>query len=164
MDLFGVVLALAVLLCGLVSGLLLGFVIVAMPGLGSLGDRDLLVGFRAMDKVIQDRQPIFMIVWLGSVVAVIAAVALGWSQTSGGTRALLLSGALFYLLGLQLPTATMNIPLNNRVQAIDPASMSAEELAEARAWFEAPWNRWNAIRTFLGVLATGTLLATLVLL
>lgn len=161
MDLFGLVLSIAALLCGLVSGLLLGFAIVAMPGLGTLGDRELLGGFRAMDKVIQDRQPVFMVVWLGSVLAVVGAVAIGWSQTTGGARALLLAGALIYLLGVQVPTATVNIPLNNRIQAIDPASMSSAELAEARGWFEARWNRWNAIRSFLGVGATALLLATL---
>lgn len=163
MQLFVVVLIIATLLCALVAGLLLGFAIVAMPGLGTLGDRQFLNGFRAMDRVIQDRQPLFMIVWAGSAVSIIGAAALGWGETDGWARLLLVGAAILYLLGVQVPTASINIPLNNQVQAIDPGTMGEADLAAARQAFEPRWNRWNTIRTGLATTATLLLLAVLAL-
>ena len=71
MELFSVVLMVATLLCALVAGLVLAFAVVVMPGIGSLGDREFLRAFQAMDDMIQDRQPVFMVVWVGSIVAVL---------------------------------------------------------------------------------------------
>jgi len=113
MQLFEFLLVLAALRCGLVAGFLLAFAIVAMPGLGTLGDREFLSGFRAMDRIIQNRQPIFMVIWVGSVATLISTVIIGWSQVGGISRSLLVSGGLVYLLGVQAPTARINIPLNN---------------------------------------------------
>ncbi len=163
MDLYVVVLIVAAVLCGLVAGLLFGFAVVAMPGLGKLGDREFLRGFRAMDRIIQDRQPLFMLTWAGSVVAVIAALILGWSNTDGTARLLLVLAAAVYVLGVQLPTAAVNIPLNNQIQAIDPSTMAEPDLAVARAAFEARWNRWNAIRTFIATSTTALLLVLIAL-
>lgn len=159
--LFDIALVAAALTCALVSGLLLGFAVVAMPGLGTLGDRDLLGAFQAMDRVIQDRQPVFVLVWVGSVVALVAALGLGLGELAGGQRLLLLATTLVYLLGVQVPTAVVNIPLNNEVQTLDVASAGTAEIAAARERFEARWNRWNTIRTILGCATTLALLVLL---
>ncbi len=151
----------AALLCALVTGLLFGFAVVAMPGIGTLDDGAFLRGFQVMDRVIQDRQPLFMIAWLGSVVAVVATAVLGIAELDGADRVLAVAAAAAYLLGVQAPTAAINIPLNNAVQAIDPAAMDAAALRHAREDFEPRWNRWNAIRTALGAVATVLLLVLL---
>ncbi len=163
MQLFEFLLVLAALLCGLVAGFLLAFAIVAMPGLGTLGDREFLSGFRAMDRIIQNRQPLFMLVWVGSVAAVIATVVAGWQQVEGASRLLLVGAGLIYVLGVQLPTATINIPLNNQLQAIELDTMAELELANARQAFEPRWNRWNAIRTVLAMTTTVFLLILIAL-
>ncbi len=155
---FELVLGAAVLLVALVTGLLLGFVVVAMPGIGVLDDRSFLRSFQVMDRVIQDGHPLFMATWVGSVLAVLAAMGLGLGEAEGGRRVLLLASGAVYLLGLQLPTAAINIPLNNAVQALDLATAPDDDVAEARAAFEARWNRWNAIRTAMGCLAAAGLL------
>ena len=63
----------AAALCALVAGLLFTFAVVAMPGLAKLSDREFIRAFQVMDGVIQDRQPLFVVVWVGSVVALVAA-------------------------------------------------------------------------------------------
>ncbi len=68
MGIFQIALILATFLCSLVAGFLLAFAIVAMPGIGSLNDREFIRAFQVMDRVIQNYQPIFMLVWVGSVV------------------------------------------------------------------------------------------------
>lgn len=159
--LFEIALVAATLLCSLVSGFLLGFVIVAMPGIGTLDDRGFVRAFQVMDRVIQDRQPVFMMMWLGSVVALVAAFALGLGELDGGRLALLIGATAGYLLGLQLPTAVVNIPMNNAIQAVDLRAADDAEVRAARERFEDRWNSWNVARTVAGCLSSLGLLLLL---
>ncbi len=156
-----IVVIITALLCGLVTGLLFGFVVVAMPGIGTLDDREFLRGFKVMDRVIQDRQPLFMLVWIGSVMSVFATAILGLIDLDGAEQVLAVTAAAVYVLGVQVPTAAINIPLNNAVQSLDLDGMDRGALARAREDFELRWNRWNAIRTALGAAATMLLLVLL---
>ncbi len=161
MDITHIAVIAAALSCGLVTGLLFGFVVVAMPGIGTLDDREFLRGFKVMDRVIQDRQPLFMVAWIGSVLAVVATAVLGIVELDGTDRVLAVAAAGVWLLGMQVPTAAINIPLNNTVQALDLDRMDTAALRAARQAFEGRWNRWNAIRTVLGTVATLLLLVLL---
>ncbi len=158
---FDVVLIAATLLTALVTGLLLGFAIVAMPGIRNLDDRAFVRAFQVMDRVIQDRQPLFMLVWVGSVVAVLASMLLGRGTLTGEAYAVLLGAGVLYLVGVQAPTAIVNIPLNNAIQAVDLGAVDDAAARAARERFEARWNRWNAIRTGLGCVSVVGLLVVL---
>lgn len=159
--LFDIALVSAALTCALVSGFLLGFAVVAMPGLGTLDDREYVRAFQVMDRVIQDRQPLFMLIWVGSVLTLVTAAVVGLSELAGTQRLLLLAATAIYLLGVQAPTAAINVPLNNEIQKVDVDAVGSEGVKVARERFEARWNRWNSIRTALGCV---TSLALLVLL
>lgn len=150
------------LLCSLVAGFVWAFAAVAMPGLGTLDDREFLRAFQAVDRVIQNNQPWFLLVWVGSIVAILATGTAGLFRLHGGDRWLLTVAALVYLCGVQLPTISRNIPLNNQLQTLDLEAMDTPELATARQAFEAPWNRWNLLRTALATL-TSVLLMVVVL-
>ena len=156
-----VALVLATLLCSLVAGFLFAFAVVVMPGLRDLDDRGFLVGFRTVDGVIQRGDPLFGVVWVGSALALIAALVLGLGQVAGPEKGLLALATGLYLLGVQLPTITINVPLNNELQALDVAGADEETLRNARRRFEARWNRWNRIRTALAVLTSLVLLVCL---
>ena len=71
MGIFQIALLVATFLCSLVAGLLFVFAVVVMPGIGNLNDREFIRAFQVMDRVIQNNQPLFMLVWLGSVVALV---------------------------------------------------------------------------------------------
>ena len=158
---FEFIVAVASLLVALVAGLLLVFAIVVMPGLGRLDDGDFLGAFKAIDRVIQDGQPVFVAVWGGSILAVLAAAALSVRDAEGPARMLVLGAAGIYLLGVQVSTFVYNIPLNNRLQVQDLDAMTAQELAAARASFEPKWNLWNRVRTVSACAAATLLLAAL---
>lgn len=151
-------LLLTILLCSLVAGLVFTFAAVAMPGLGDLNDREYLQAFKAIDGVIQNRQPAFMVVWVGSVLTLAATCVIGLRQLTGTDQMLLLAAAVIYIAGVQLPTAVVNIPLNNQVQALDFATLDDQALAQARSDFEPRWTRWNTIRTVLACLTVVLLL------
>ena len=74
---FHAVLVVATFLCALVAGLLFAFAVVVMPGIGRLDDGGFIRAFQAIDRVIQNNQPLFMSVWVGSVLALISATVLG---------------------------------------------------------------------------------------
>ena len=154
MTIFHAVLVLATFLCSLVAGLLFAFAVIVMPGIGSLDDGGFIRAFQAIDRVIQNNQLLFLIVWVGSLLALIAAAVLGMWALSGADRLLIIVAALLYLLCVQLPTFTINIPLNNEVQKLDPDSMNETTRKRAREAFEPRWNRWNAIRTASASLAS----------
>ncbi len=158
MDLLEITIILSALLCSLVAGFLLAFAVVAMPGIQRLNDHDFLQAFKVMDRVIQNNQPVFMLVWVGSVLALIAATVMGVWRLDETGRALIVASAALYVLGVQLPTAVVNVPLNNQLQRQDLDTLTGPALEEARKQFEPRWIRWNLIRTVLSILATVLLL------
>ncbi len=164
MGAFPLALIVAAFLCSLVAGFLFAFAVVVMPGIRRLGDRGFLRAFRSMDRVIQDNQPLFILVWVGSALALVAAAVLGVGRLAGLERWLLLGATLAYLLGVQLPTIAVNIPLNNRLQALDVDRLTDDAATAARRAFEPRWNRWNVARTLVACVVTALLLVLLTLL
>lgn len=154
MGIFPLALILAALLCSLVAGFVFAFAVVVMPGTATLNDGEFLRSFQVIDRVIQNNQPLFLLVWMGSVLALLAAAALGFGQLDGTGRLLMGAAVLVYLVGVQLPTITINVPLNNKVQATEIEAMDEPALAVARQNFESGWIRWNTIRTVLAALVS----------
>ena len=109
----------ATFLCSLVAGFLFAFSVVVFPGITQLNDKEFIRSFQFMDGVIQRNQPFFMIVWVGSILTIIALGALGSLLLDGLERNLIVLSVLVYLLGVQLPTITVNVPLNNRLQSFN---------------------------------------------
>ena len=163
-EYFVFALVLAIVLCALVSGLLFGFAVVVMPGIAKLPNKDFLLAFKNMDGIIQNKQPLFMLVWVGSILSVLVSMILGTIDLSGQETLLLWMGGGWYLLGVQLPTVAFNIPLNDTIQTLEINKLNELELASSRANFEAKWNRWNMIRTINGIIAVTILLWLLFLL
>ena len=161
MEIFETVLILATLLCSLVAGLVVAFAVVVMPGIKDLQDGEFIRAFQVMDGVIQRNQPLFMLVWVGSAVALTLAAGLGAAELIGGQRVLLFVATGLYLFAVQLPTFTINIPLNSKFQTYDIKKMSERDQQLARAAFEPRWNRWNTIRTVCATLVTALLLILL---
>ncbi len=154
-------LVLATLFCSLGAGFLFAFATVVMPGIGRLDDKGFLRAFQEIDGVIQRGQPLFVLVWAGSVLALVTSMVLGISQLDGADRLLLVAATLVYILGVQLPTFVINVPLNNVLQRVDLAETSGAEQARARSEFEPAWNRSNVFRTACASVATLLLLMLL---
>lgn len=161
MTMFQPVLILAAFLCSLVAGFLFAFAAVVMPGIRTLDDGAFIRAFQAIDRVIQNGQPLFVVVWAGSMLALLAAAVLGGWALRGADRVLVMLAAALYCLCVQLPTVAINLPLNKALQRLDVSLMNEATRRRARAEFEGRWNRWNAVRT---ACASVTALALLLLL
>ncbi len=160
-GIFQIALILATFLCSLVAGFLFAFAIVVMPGIRSLNDREFIRAFQVMDGIIQNNQPLFVLVWAGSVVALVTSAVFGFGQLAGVGRLLIIFVVLAYILGVQLPTLTINVPLNNKLQALDVDAINETTQKTARKDFEPRWNRWNSIRTAIASLVSVLLMILL---
>ncbi len=161
MGVFQIALIAATLLCSLVAGFVFAFAVVVMPGIKGLKDREFIQAFQVMDRVIQNNQPLFVFVWVGSVVVLVVSAVLGFGQLDAGGRLLIVGATLIYVFGVQVPTLTINVPLNNRLQTLDVDAMTDTSRKDARADFEPRWIRWNSIRTALASVASALLMILL---
>ena len=132
-----------------VFGMLLVFAIVIMPGLARLNDGDYLRGFQVIDGIIQDKQPVFYFVWIGSVVAIVVTAGLGAAGELAGERLYGMIIATLVYLVTQVTTFTINVPMNDRVKELDIANMDTSKKHVERSRFEASWCFWNWVRTVL---------------
>jgi len=137
------------LLCLLVTGFILTFAIVVMPGIANLEDKDFLKAFQVTDGIIQDNQPIFLIIWLGSVISVLATMVSAVIIPDFKDAWLIICVGGFYLIGVQGLTMIFHLPLNNRVKKLDISNLDSDTLKEERLIFECKWNFYNKIRTVI---------------
>ena len=158
---FQIILIFAAFLTSLVAGLLFIFAVVVMPGIKKLGDREFIKTFQVIDGIIQNNQPLFLIVWIGSFVCLVIAALLSIVVLSGIDRSLLFLAAFIVIFGVQLPTVLINIPLNNRIQACEVDRIDDPTCSQTRQDFEERWNRWNSIRAIFASFATLLLLVLL---
>jgi uncharacterized membrane protein len=102
------------------------------------------------------------LVWVGSALAIVAAAMIGVWSLKGIDLVMLGIATLVYVVCVQVPTMTINVPLNNALKRLDVSTMSADARTRARSEFESRWNQWNAIRTACACVTTVLLLLLLV--
>ena len=154
MEILNISLFFSTLLCSLVTGFILTYAIVVMPGLSKLDDKEFIKAFQVTDGIIQNNQPIFILIWVGSIISVVSTIIIS-IFTLGileGWKIIFVS--LVYLLGVQAITIIIHLPLNKRIQNIDINSTNLQSLNEERKNFETKWNYFNNIRTVIAFLVT----------
>ena len=154
MEILNISLFFSTLLCSLVTGFILTYAIVVMPGLSKLDDKEFIKAFQVTDGIIQNNQPIFILIWVGSIISVVSTIIIS-IFTLGileGWKIIFVS--LVYLIGVQAITIIIHLPLNKRIQNIDINSTNLQSLNEERKNFETKWNYFNNIRTVIAFLVT----------
>ena len=130
-------------LAGSMAGLFYAFSVSVMPGLDRSKPDAAIQTMQSINRAIQN--PVFLVSFLGAPVAAAATGAL--LLTLGHTRAAILSflAAAAYLLGALAPTAIVNIPMNN---ALDATTVPADVNQAAGVWsdYSGRWTRWNTLR------------------
>ena len=156
--LISVTMVFTTLLCSMVAGILFAFAVVVMPGLKRLNDGEFLCAFIAIDDVIQNKQFLFMLVWIGSIFSLVFASVLGSASFELMGQSLIYSALIIFILGVQLPTILVNIPLNNYIQSLNVEGLTDSAKRSARSNFESRWVLWNRIRAFFAISVTVILL------
>ena len=151
MDVLDISLIFSILSCSLVGGFIFTYAIVVMPGLSKLNDKDFLRAFQVTDAVIQNKQPLFMFTWIGSIVAMLTTLLVSLVSVGLPETWLILLIGVAYLLGVQGITVAIHIPLNNHIQKIEIDALNNDMLANERLKFETRWNFFNYIRTSIAL-------------
>ena len=158
MEFFYFFLFLSILSCSLVTGFIFTYAIIVMPGLSKLSDKEFLKAFQVTDAVIQNKQPIFMLIWVGSIVSVLSLILISIAYVGLSETWLIVLVAIIYLLGVQGITILIHLPLNNQIQKLNLEKLKDENLKNERLNFENKWNFFNNIRTTIGFFVSLTLL------
>ena len=158
MEIFYFFLFLSILTCSLVTGFIFTYAIIVMPGLSKLSDKEFLKAFQVTDAVIQNKQPIFMLIWVGSIVSVLSLILISIAYVGLSETWLIVLVALIYLLGVQGITILIHLPLNNQIQKLNLEKLKDENLKNERLNFETKWNFFNNIRTTIAFFVSLTLL------
>ena len=158
MEIFYFFLFLSILSCSLVTGFIFTYAIIVMPGLSKLSDKEFLKAFQVTDAVIQNKQPIFMLIWVGSIVSVLSLILISIAYVGLSETWLIVLVALIYLLGVQGITILIHLPLNNQIQKLNLEKLKDENLKNERLNFETKWNFFNNIRTTIAFFVSLTLL------
>ena len=116
-------------------------------------------GAIAMNLInVRIQNPLFLLIFMGTAFVCLALVILAFVRDTPG-RWWMLAGAVLYLAGVIVVSFAINIPLNDKLAALDPNSA-----AGAAEWLNylAKWNPANNVRAVtcaLGVIAFGLALA-----
>jgi len=136
---------------GLVGGLLFTFSAFLMTVLSRLPPAQGIAAMQSINVAILN--PLFGLLFFGTTVAgLVLAVAAPFSDLPGALWRLV--GGLLFVVGVFGLTMVVNVPLNNELAAVDPASVDGAQLWER---YVARWTAWNHVRT-LAAIAAATIL------
>jgi len=129
---------------GLVTGLLFAFSNFVMRALADLpSDKGMFAMQRINETIIN---PVFLMLFLGTpILCLVIAVNSGLTINEPGSLFQLV-GAFGYLIGPFGITMLFNVPLNNLLARADISNSD-----EIWPMYQKKWQRWNHIRTYIGV-------------
>ena len=154
MNFIDILLILSILLCSLVTGFIFTYAIVVMPGLSKLKDKEFIRAFQVTDEIIQNNQPIFMLIWVGSIISVLSLIISSVIIIGISESLLTIIIGTIYLFGVQGLTIGIHLPLNNQIQKVNTEELDDQKLHEERLNFERKWNFFNNIRTIIAFFIT----------
>ena len=142
--------------CGLIGGVFFAFSSFVMNALARLPAAQGIAAMQSINVAVIN--PLFMAAFLGTAAAcVLLAVSslLRWREPGA---AYLLAGSLLYLVGVILVTSLFNVPRNDALAAVAPASAEG-----ARLWtdYVKSWTAWNHVRTAASLAAAALLTVAL---
>lgn len=125
----------------LVAGIFFAFSTFVMAALGRIPAEQ---GIAAMQSInITVINPLFMLAFMGTgalCLALIAGAYLRWDQPGSG---LIMAASVIYLVGCIGVTMVFNVPLNDALAPLVPAS---SEAATLWARYLSEWTFWNHVR------------------
>ena len=127
---------------GLIAGVYFTFSTFVMTALGRSGPAHGIVVMNSISSTIL--QSLFMPVFYGTTLTSIALGVVALSRWDGSRSMAVLAAAAVYVLGMFVCTIIFNVPLNDALAAVDPASTDG---AAVWARYLNDWTFWNHVRT-----------------
>jgi uncharacterized membrane protein len=144
--------------CGLVAGAFFAFSTFVMKALAQLPPAQ---GIAAMQSInVAVIHPLNGVAFFGTGAACFLLLVSSLFRWHKPGVAYLLVGSLLYLVGTILVTVVFNVPRNDALAAVAPASA---EGAGLWARYVTTWTAWNHVRTAAALMAAAFLTLTLCL-
>lgn len=138
---------LSTLFTGVVAGLFFAFSFSVMPALSGTRDEILVEVMQRINVAILNVW--FLLCFLGALLTTAVSVVLYTVLGGGEAYPQVVAGFVLYL-AVVVVTRVFNIRLNDELARVDDLT-EANIVHRARLSFEAPWVRWNNVRTVLSV-------------
>lgn len=148
----------AALSAGLMAGIYYAFSGFVMRALAELDPPGGMLAMRAVNRVIL--RSAFLPLFLASTVACLFLAAYGMVRADQPAALPMAAGAVLYVLGMTLVTMLANVPLNNALEAANPA---APEGAAMWDRYLLRWTAWNHVRTLSCLAALGLFITAIAL-
>jgi uncharacterized membrane protein len=142
--------------CGMLAGLYFAFSTFIMTALGRIDHAAGISAMNAINTTIV--QSLFLPVFIGTTLtsmALAGAAVFRWDEP--GAMAML-AGGLLYVTGMFVVTMVANVPLNDALAAVDPASADG---AAIWARYLKDWTFWNHARTIASTVACALFIAAI---
>jgi uncharacterized membrane protein len=127
--------------CGLNAGI---FFIFSNTIMKSLGEQPTAAAIATMQSINRDiLNPLFLLIFMGGTLAC-AALAVTAKFSDEPHALWRIAGALVFVVGVFVVTMALNVPLNDKLDAVDPNSAQG-----AAVWDEilTKWTAYNHVRT-----------------
>lgn len=144
-----ILLGIAALCSAIIGGVFFAFSTFVMPALAKVVPASGIAAMQSINVVIL--RSAFMPIFIGMVLLSLALVFGAIRDWQGVRSVWVLAGAALYLIAVFLETIVFNVPLNDKLAALDPNSAEA-----AAFWpdYVRQWTNWNHVRTVGSLLAS----------
>jgi uncharacterized membrane protein len=142
--------------CGLLAGVYFAFSTFIMTALGRIEQVHGVSAMNSMNATILGS--LFMPFFFGTTLASLILIITGLVRRGEPGAMPMLAGGLVYVVGMFLCTIVFNVPLNNALAGVDPASEAAASLW---AHYLKDWTFWNHVRTISSAASSALYIAAI---
>jgi uncharacterized membrane protein len=156
MNPFVILTTVAAIASAAAAGMMYVFSTFVMRGLDRTGPVNAVTAMRGMNVEANSNAP-FLLAYLGTAVLAAAVGVVAVIQIRQPGSGWLLAAAIFGVLAAII-TIGFNVPLNNHLDAVDPATLSVADVTREWQAYFSTWTAWNHVRTVTAIIASALML------
>jgi len=142
---FVVLTSLAALTSAAAGGMMYVFSTFVMRGLDRTGPIDAITAMRGINAEA-NANPVFLLGYFGATILALVVGVIAVVQLNQPGSWWVLIGAIFGIVGAMI-TVIFNVPLNNRLDTVNPDGLSMADAARDWQAYFSTWTAWNHART-----------------
>jgi len=142
---FVVLTSLAALTSAAAGGMMYVFSTFVMRGLDRTGPIDAITAMRGINAEA-NANSVFLLGYFGATILALVVGAIAVVQLNQPGSWWVLIGAIFGIVGAMI-TVIFNVPLNNRLDTVNPDGLSMADAARDWQAYFSTWTAWNHART-----------------
>ena len=127
-----------------------------MRGLDRTGPVDAITAMRGMNAEA-NANPVFLLGYFGATILALVVGVIAVIQLPQPGSWWVLVGAVLAILAAVI-TMVFNVPLNNRLDTVNPVGLSAADATREWQAYFSTWTAWNHVRTVTSFVGAALLL------